>query len=316
LIKSVIHFGLTRSAIIVLGLVVFCAAGLAAFAKLNIEAYPNPAPVILEITAQAPGLSAEEMEKYYTIPMEVGLYPTPGVVNIRSTSFYGLSFVRVTFKYGVDYYFALTQASNNIQQNITLPGNLIPQIQQSSLVGEIYRYQLVGPPNFGLTNLRTLQDYVVTRRLMTIPGVVQINSWGGTTKQFNVDADLQKLEAYNITVPQLVQALGNANVNVGGRELSIGQQSVNIRGIGLIDSGGTDDITKGYKVGDIESIVLTQSNGLPIQIKDVAKVSIGFVPRLGIAGKDKQDDVAAAIVVLGRTQHTNDIIPKVQEEVT
>ena len=315
MVKSILTFGLTRSAIIVLGLIVFCAAGLAAFARLNIEAYPNPAPVILEITAQAPGLSAEEMEKYYTIPMEVGLYPTPGVVSIRSTSFYGLSFVRVTFKYGVDYYFALTQAANNIQQNITLPGNLVPTIQQSSLVGEIYRYQLVGPPNFGLTNLRTLQDYVVTRRLMTIPGVVQINSWGGTTKQFNVDADLQKLEVYNITVPQLVTALGNSNVNVGGREIAIGQQSVNIRGIGLIDSGGADDVTKGYKVADIENIVLTQSNGLPIQIKDVAKVTVGFVPRLGIAGKDKQDDIAAAIVVMGRTQHTNEIIPKVEEEV-
>jgi len=315
LVKSIIHFGLTRSAIIVLGLVVFCAAGIAAFVKLNIEAYPNPAPVILEITAQAPGLSAEEMEKYYTIPMEVGLYPTPGVVNIRSTSFYGLSFVRVTFRYGVDYYFALTQAANSIQQNIQLPGNLVPTIQQSSLVGEIYRYQLVGPPNFGLTNLRTLQDYVVTRRLMTIPGVVQINSWGGTTKQFQVDADLQKLEGYNITVPQLVSALGNANVNVGGREIAIGQQSVNIRGIGLIDSGGADDVTKGYKVEDIENIVLSQSGGLPIQIKHVAKVSVGYVPRLGIAGKDKDDDVAAAIVVMGRTQHTNDIIPKVQEEV-
>ena len=281
MIKSILQFGLTRSAIVVLGVVVFCAAGIAAFTKLNIEAYPNPAPVILEITAQAPGLSAEEMEKYYTIPMEVGLYPTPGVVNIRSTSFYGLSFVRVTFKYGIDYYFALTQAANSIQQNIQLPNNLVPTIQQSSLVGEIYRYQLVGPPNFGLTNLRTLQDYVVARRLMTIPGVVQINAWGGTTKQFNVDADLQKLEAYNITVPQLVSALGNANVNVGGREISIGQQSVNIRGIGLIDSGGADDVTKGYKVTDIENIVLSQSNGLPIQIKDVAKVSIGYVPRLG-----------------------------------
>lgn len=315
MIKSLIHFGLTRSAVVVLGLVVFCAAGLFAFARLNIEAYPNPAPVILEITAQAPGLSAEEMEKYYTIPMEVGLYPTPGVVNIRSTSFYGLSFVRVTFRYGIDYYFALTQAANSIQQNIQLPGNLVPTIQQSSLVGEIYRYQLVGPPNFGLTNLRTLQDYVVARRLMTIPGVVQINAWGGTTKQFNVDADLARLEAYNITVPQLVSALGNANVNVGGREIAIGQQSVNIRGIGLIDSGGADDLTRGDRVADIENIVLTQSGGLPIQVKDVAKVSVGFVPRLGIAGKDRQDDIAAAIVVMGRTQHTNEIIPRVEQEV-
>jgi heavy metal efflux system protein len=315
LIKSVLEFGLTRSAIIVLGLVVFCAAGLVAFSKLNIEAYPNPAPVILEITAQAAGLSAEEMEKYYTIPMEVGLYPTPGVVNIRSTSFYGLSFVRVTFRYGVDYYFALTQASISLQQNVTLPGNLVPTIQQSSLVGEIYRYQLVGPPHFGLTNLRTLQDYVVTRRLLTIPGVVQINSWGGTTKQFSVDADTQKLEAYNITVPQLITALANSNINVGGREITLGQQSVNIRGIGLVDSGGADDVTRGYRVEDIENVVLTQSGGLPIQIKNVAKVSVGYVPRLGIAGRDMEDDVATAIVVMGRTQHTNDIIPLVQAAV-
>jgi heavy metal efflux system protein len=315
LIKGILEFGLTRSAIIVLGLLVFCAAGLVAFTKLNIEAYPNPAPVILEITAQAPGLSAEEMEKYYTIPMEVGLYPTPGVVNIRSTSFYGLSFVRVTFKYGIDYYFALTQASNSLQQNVTLPGNLVPTIQASSLVGEIYRYQIVGPPRFGLTNLRTLQDYVVTRRLLTVPGVAQINSWGGTTKQFNVDADLGKLEAYNITIPQLISAIGNANINVGGREISIGQQSVNIRGIGLIDSGGADDVTNGFHVRDIEDIVLTQSGGLPIQIKNVASVSIGYVPRLGIAGRDHDDDIVAAIVVMRRPEHTNDIIPKVKAEV-
>jgi cobalt-zinc-cadmium resistance protein CzcA len=315
LIKSLLEFGLTRSAIIVLGLAVFCAAGLVAFWRLNIEAYPNPAPVILEITAQAAGLSAEEMEKYYTIPMEVGLYPTPGVVNVRSTSFYGLSFVRVTFAYGVDYYFALSQASISLQQNVNLPGNQVAQIQQSSLVGEIYRYQLVGPPHFGLTNLRTLQDYVVTRRLLTIPGVVQINSWGGTTKQFNVDANLEKLEAYNITVPQLIAALGNANINVGGREITVGQQSVNIRGIGLVDSGGADDVTKGYKVQDVENIVLTQSGGLPIQVKNVATVSVGYVPRLGIAGRDRDDDIAAAIVVMGRTQHTNDIIPRVQAAV-
>ena len=315
MIKSLLEFGLTRSAIIVLGLIVFCAAGLVAFSKLNIEAYPNPAPVILEITAQAAGLSAEEMEKYYTIPMEVGLYPTPGVINIRSTSFYGLSFVRVTFKYGVDFYFALTQASISLQQNVNLPGNQVAQIQQSSLVGEIYRYQVVGPPHFGLTNLRTVQDYIVLRRMLTIPGVVQINSWGGTTKQFNVDADLQKLEAYNITIPQLISALGNANINVGGREIAIGQQSVNIRGVGLVDDGGSDDVVKGYKVRDIENVVLTQSNGLPIQVKDVANVSVGFVPRLGIGGRDHDDDVATAIVVMGRTQHTNDIIPKVQAEV-
>jgi heavy metal efflux system protein len=314
-IKTLLKFVLTRRAIIVTGTLVFLAGGLAAFWNLNIEAYPNPAPVILEITAQAPGLSAEEMEKYYTIPIEVGLYPTPGIETIRSTSFYGLSFVRITFKYGVDYYFAYTQAALSLQQNVNLPGSQVPQIQQSSLVGEIFRYQIVGPPHFGLTNLRTIQDWIVTRRLMAIPGVVQINSWGGTTKQFDVDADLQKLEAYNITVPQLVTAIGNANINVGAREITIGQQSVNIRGIGLIDDGGADVITNGYKVDDIENIVLTQSNGLPVLVKDIAKVSVGYVPRLGIAGRDHADDVATAIVVMGRTQHTNAVLPRVQAEV-
>jgi heavy metal efflux system protein len=314
-IKALLKFVLTRRAIIMTGALVFLAGGLAAFSNLNIEAYPNPAPVILEITAQAPGLSAEEMEKYYTIPIEVGLYPTPGIDAIRSTSFYGLSFVRVTFKYGVDYYFAYTQSALSLQQNVSLPGSLVPTIQQSSLVGEIFRYQMVGPPHFGLTNLRTIQDWVVTRRLMAIPGVVQVNSWGGTTKQFNVDADLQKLEAYNITVPQLVTAIGNANNNVGAREITIGQQSVNIRGIGLIDDGGADVITNGYKIDDIEDIVLTQSNGLPVLVKDVAAVSVGHVPRLGIAGRDHDDDVAAAIVVMGRTQHTNAVLPLVQAEV-
>jgi len=139
-LKSVIAFGLTRRAIVLLGLIAFVGAGLFAFFKLNIEAYPNPAPVILEVTAQAPGLSAEEMERYYTIPIEVGLATTPGVDVIRSTSFYGLSFVRVVFQYGVDYYFARSETAINLQQNVSLPNNVTPQIQGTSLVGEIYRY--------------------------------------------------------------------------------------------------------------------------------------------------------------------------------
>ena len=315
MLKGILAFGLSRRAIVVLGLLLFVAGGLVAFTRLNIEAYPNPAPVILDITAQAAGLSAEEMERYYTVPMEVGLYVTPGVANIRSTSFYGLSFVRVTFKYGVDYFFAYTQAALSLQQNVSLPGGQVPLIQQSSLVGEVYRYQIVGPPHFGLTNLRTVQDWIVARRLYTVPGVVAVNSWGGTTKQYNVDVDLHKLDAYNVTMPQVVAALGNANINVGGREITVGQQSVNIRGIGLFDSGGDSDLTQGWHVGDIEKVVLAQVNGVPIQVKDVAKVSVGYVPRLGIAGRDHDDDVALAIVVMGRTFHANEVIPLIKQKI-
>jgi len=310
--KSLIAFCLSRRAIIVLGLLLFGAAGYVAFTKLNIEAYPNPTPVILEITAQAPGLSAEEMERYYTRPIEIGLYETPGIDVIRSTSFYGLSFVRVVFKYGIDYNFAFAQASIAMQQNVSLPGNLVPTIQANSSTGEIYRYQVVGPPHFGITNLRTVQDWIVARRLLTIPGIAAVNSWGGPTKEFEVSIDPAKLEAYNVTVPQILTALGNANLNVGGREISIGQQSINIRGVGLIDDGGNDDLTQGYKVNDIENVVLNQANGVPVLVKDVAKVSIGFRPRLGILGRDYQDDVVGAIVVMRRTEKTTDMIPKVK----
>jgi cobalt-zinc-cadmium resistance protein CzcA len=240
--RGVLRFALSRRAIILLGLFVFIVAGVIAYSKLNVEAYPNPAPVILEITAQAAGLSAEEMEKYYTTPMEIGLYSTPGIDNI----------------------------------------------------------------------LRTVQDWIALRRLSTIPGVVAVNSWGGTTKEFDVAADLNKLQAYGITVPQLLTALGNANINVGGREITVGQQSLNIRGVGLIDDGGSDDLTQGYHVDDIQNVVLGQFSGVPVLVKDVAKVDVGFVPRLGIAGRDHEDDVVASIVVMGRTQHTNDVVPRIK----
>src|SRR5271156_4902194 len=315
MLRAILAFGLTRRPIILLSLLVFIGGGLLAFSKLNIEAYPNPAPVILEITAQAPGLSAEEMERYYTIPMEVGLAPTPGVNNIRSTSFYGLSFVRVTFDYGIDYYFAYEQAALSLQQNVSLPNSVSPNIQASSLVGEIFRYQVVGPPHFGLTNIHSVNDWIVIRRLLRVPGVVAVNPWGGTTKEFEIEVDRNKLDAYSITIPQLISAVNNANINVGGRNIDIGQQSVNIRGVGLVDDGGTNDLTKGYRVDDLENIVLTQSNGVPVLVKDVAKVSVGYVQRLSKAGRDDQDDIVFGIVVMNRTLHTSDVAARVKAEV-
>src|SRR5579859_6678090 len=315
LLKGLLTFSLTRRPLVLLGLLAFVGAGIFAFFRLNIEAYPNPAPVILEITAQSPGLSAEEMERYYTIPIEVGLAATPGVDVIRSTSFFGLTFVRVVFQYGVDYYFALTQTAINLQQNVSLPNGVSPQIQATSLVGEIYRYQVVGPPHFGLSNLRTVQDWILQRRLLSVPGVVQVNTWGGTTKEYHVDVDLQKLEAYGVTLPQVISAIGNANINVGGRTINVGQQSVNVRGVGLMDSGGAKDLTQGYKVRDIENVMLSAPNGLPIFVKDVAKVSVGYAQRLGKAGRDHEDDVVAAIVIMNRTLHTNDVIKRIRAEI-
>jgi heavy metal efflux system protein len=165
MLNSIIAFCLSRRAIVVFGLLLFAGAGFVAFQKLNIEAYPNPTPVILEITAQAPGLSAEEMERYYTIPIEIGLYTCPALTVIRSTSFYGLSFVRVVFKYGVDYNFAYARRRLRCNKMSPFRAAWLPNIQQNSGTGEILRYQVAGPKHFGLTNLRTVQDWIVQRRL-------------------------------------------------------------------------------------------------------------------------------------------------------
>jgi len=302
--KPILLFVLTRRPIVVIGLLGFIVVGILAFFKLNVEAYPNPAPVIIEITAQSAGTSAEEMERYYTRPMEIGLSTTPGVDVIRSTSFAGLSFVRVTFNYGVDYYFALTQVANGLSQNVNLPNGIQPQIQSSSLVGEILRYQVKAPPSYTLTNLRELQDWVITRRLLTTPGIVQVVTWGGTTKEYQVEINPKRLEGFGITLQQVLTAIGNANSNVGGRTVNVGDQSVNIRGIGLFQT-----------LSDIEQVVLLQQSGSSIRVKDIATVSEGFVPRLGEAGRDDQKDVVTGIVIMNRTLQTNKVIEKAKAAV-
>ena len=290
-------------------------AGIFSYSKIHLEAFPNTTPVIIEITAQAPGLASEQIEKYYTIPIETALFPIANVTNIRSTSFYGLSWLQLTFSPSADYYSAYAQAAIALEQMPPLNNNVTPIIQQSSPLGEVLHYQVTGPDTLSLTDLRTLQDWVIGRRLKTVAGVVQVNSWGGTTKQFSIDVDQMKLEAHRVTIVEIVKALENANINVGGREISIGQQSINIRGIGMIDDGGATDPTKGYKVEDIENVVLNVSNGVPTLIKNVAKVSVGHVPRLGIVGKDFEDDVVTAVVVIGRMQHSRDVVPKILSEI-
>src|SRR5579863_1014445 len=303
MLRTWIGYCLTRRNIVLFGFFAFLAAGMFAFSKLNIEAYPNPAPPILEIIAQNPGQSAEEIERYITIPIEVAIASTPGLQYVRSTSLYGLSFVRVQFTYDTEYYFALQQTLNRLN-GLTLPNNVQAVISPASLTGEIYRYQLVGPPGMSSMDLRTLQDWVVSRRLRTVPGVIDVVSWGGPTKEYHVDVDLNRLQAYHVTLQQVLQAIANSNINVGGRTLDFGEQSVNVRGIGLIDS-----------LADIEKTVLTQTGGVPILVRDVAKVDIGYTPRQGIAGRDKDDDAVLAIVLQNRGERTLEVINRLKAAV-
>src|SRR5215471_13410039 len=214
MLKRIVEFSLTRRPMVVAILLAFVVVGAVAFHRLNIEAYPDPSPPIMEI------------ERYMTIPLEVALAGMPGLQYIRSTSLFGLSFIRVQFSYDTDYNFALQQTLNRLATVSNLPNNAQPAISPESAVGEVYRYQLVGPPGYSLMDLKTLQNWVLQRRFKTIPGVIDVVSWGGPNKEYHVEVDLHKLAAYNVTLPQVITAITNSNMNVGARTLDIGQQAV------------------------------------------------------------------------------------------
>src|SRR5256714_3768762 len=210
--------------------------GLIAFKQLNIEAYPDPTPPMVDIVTQSPGLSAEEIERYITIPIET---QTAGIRNlraIRTISLYGLSDVKLQFTFDYTYDEALQQVLNRLSQLPQLPNNVQPQISPTSPIGEIYRYRLVGPPGYSVLDLKTLQDWVLQRRFRAVPGVIDVTGWGGKTKTYELQVDFNKVMAYGLTLSQLLQTLNNSNINVGGNTVNIGPQVAVVRGVGLIRS--------------------------------------------------------------------------------
>ncbi|HKF57488.1 MAG TPA: CusA/CzcA family heavy metal efflux RND transporter [Blastocatellia bacterium] len=303
MLKKIIDFSLRRRTMVLAILILFLAAGLFAFYRLNIEAYPDPSPPMMEIITQSPGQSAEEIERYITIPIEIAMAGMPGLQHVRSISLYGLSDVKVQFAYDSDYYFSQQQVLNRLS-TLTLPGNVQPVISPESAVGEIFRYQLVGPPGYSLNDLKTLQDWVLERQFRTVPGVIDVVGWGGLTREYHVDVDLNKLTAYHLTLSQVLAAISNSNANVGARTLDIGQQSANVRGIGLVSS-----------VEDLNKIVLTQQGGAPVLLKDVASSSIDHSQRLGVAGRDDNDDVVEGIVLMRRGEKTLEVLQRVEAAV-
>src|SRR5213593_3927189 len=235
---------------------------------------------------------------------------TPSLVTrdfspIFTTDCYGLSDIKVQFAYDTDYYFALQQTLNRLNTVNNLPNNAQPTISPWSAIGEIYRYQLIGPPGASLMELKTLQDWVLQRRFKTVPGVIDVVGWGGLSKEYHVEVDLQKLQGHGITLPQVMSAISNSNINVGARTLDIGQQAANVRGLGLIRS-----------LEDIANVVLTQSGGTPVLVRDVANVEVGHTPRLGIAGRDQTSDIVEGIVLMRRGEKTMEVIKRIEAEVS
>src|SRR5438270_8732699 len=249
--------------------------GLIAFKQLNIEAYPDPTPPMVDIVTQSPGLSSEEIERYITIPIETQVAGIKNLRTIRTISLYGLSDVKLQFSFDYTYEEALQQVLNRLAQLPPLPGSVQPTISPISPIGEIFRYRLAGPPNYSVLDLKTLQDWVLQRRFRAVPGVIDVVGWGGKTKTYELQVDFNKLVAYGLTLPQLLQALNNSNINVGGNTVNIGPQAAVVRGVGLIRTAE-----------ELSNTMLTQSGGNPVLVRDVASVQLSNKPRLGIAGKD------------------------------
>jgi heavy metal efflux system protein len=300
MLRKLITLCLQRRPLVLTAFVAFLGLGFAAFTTLNIEAYPDPAPPIIEIITQWPGQSPEEVERYITIPVEIAIASTPGLKFIRSNTVYALSFIRLQFEYGNDYYFVRQQTINRLT-GIALPNGVQPTISPAGTISEIFRYQLKGPPGMDLIELKTLQDWVVERKLRIVPGVSDVLVLGGKTKEFQAEIDLNRMMAYGLTLPQVLTAISASNANVGGRTLNIGEQSVNVRGLGNVRT-----------LEDIGNIVLTQQNGVPVLLSDVAKVQIGFVPRLGVAGRDDTTDIIFGVVLMQKFERTMDMVTRVR----
>ena len=302
--NGIIAFALKQRVFLAILLPVVLVVGFLAFRQLNIEAYPDPVPPSVDIVTQSTGQSAEEMERYITIPIEVQMSGIPHVTTVRTISLFGLSDVRVQFTYDFTYEQAEQWIINRLAQLPALPNGALPQISPTSPIGEIYRYRVAGPTGYSVTDLKTLQDWVLERRFKAVPGVIDVTGWGGKTKTYEVTVDQRRLVQFGLSLSQVLQALNNSNVNVGGQTVNIGPQSAVVRGVGLIHS-----------MDDIRKTMVTSNRGIPVVIGDVADVRVEHAPRLGIAGHDTDDDVVEGIVLMRRGEQSMPTIERVKKEV-
>src|SRR5258708_7299153 len=302
MIQRIVDFALRSPGVIVLLTLGLVVAGAISYSLLNIEAYPNPVPPLVEVIAQPEGRSGEEVERYTTIPIEVSLSGIPGLDHIRSQSLFGLSDVKCYFRWGARYEDSRQEVINRLSF-LQLPGNVQAQISPSNAVGEVYRYFPKGK-GYSLMDLKTAEDWILEREFKRVPGVIDVVSFGGLTKQYQVAVDPHRLRAYGVTLAQLQAAIANANQNVGGQRLTIGEQSYDVRGVGLISS-----------LIDVGNVVVAVQKGVPIRVRDVAEVGIGNKPRLGIVGHDDDPDAVEGIALMRYGGETSPTLKGIKERV-
>jgi heavy metal efflux system protein len=301
MIRMLMDWALAERVIVLGAAVLLIAAGLMAFHELDIEAYPDPVQPEVEITTQPIGYSAEEVEKLATIPLEWGLAGMRNLEAIRTISLFGLSDVKLYFDWDSDYYWDRVEAINRLGLiTLPLPAGISPSINPDNPIGEIYRYT-VQSPDHNLLDEKEIEDWVLEKQYKTVQGVEDVAGFGGLTKEYHVDVDADKLSHYQISLATLIGAIANANTNVGGNYLNVGEQAMDVRGIGFIHS-----------LDDIRNITLSTTNGTPIRVLNLADVSIGYAPRLGIVGMNDQDEVVEGIILMRKYGNTLKVLRRVE----
>ncbi len=296
LIKAIIGFSLKNKSIVFLGTIAIIALGIRSFLATPIEAFPDVINTRVVIITQWPGRSAEEIEKFVTIPIEIEMNVVPRKTSLRSISLFGLSVVTIFFEDDVDDFHARQLVFNQIQNIILHEGADVEIQPPSGPTGEIYRYTLAGEGRT-IRELKEIQDWVIDKRLKAVSGVADVISFGGEAKIYEVTLDPNRLIAYQFTAEDVFNAIRENNENIGGDVIEVGTQTFLVRGLGLVKS----------KM-DIATIIIKNINGTPIFVKDVADVTESFKPRLGKVGRGDEDDVVEGIVLLRKGENPSEVL--------
>jgi heavy metal efflux system protein len=282
------------------------AAGFAAFKQLKLEAYPDISDTGVVVVTLFPGFAAEEVEQQVTIPIERAVNNTPRLISRRSRTIFGLSIVELTFSEGTDDYFARQVVLDKLR-DATLPDGVTPTLAPLSTgIGEFYRYVLVGK-GYDTMQLRELQDWVVTQRLLQIPGVADVTIFGGLVRQYEIQLNPKALDKYKFSVRQIADAVKNNNRNAGGALMTMGHQSLAIRGSGLLQSAD-----------DIGSTVIDAQKNVPVYVRDVGRVTVGHLPQTGIFAIDRDPlgpGGVEGIVLLLRWENASEVLARIHEAV-
>lgn len=303
IIKNIIHFSLRHRYLVFFLTVILVILGIWSYKNTAIETFPDVTNTQIIIITQWPGRSAEEVEKFITIPLEVVLNSVQKKVNLRTTSAFGLSYIRIIYEDNVDDAFARQQVTSRVA-NADLPEGIVPEVEPPyGPTGEVYRYTLTGK-NYSIRDLTTLEDWVLERQFKSVPGVADVNSFGGEEKIFEISVNPRMLNQYNLSSLDVYTAVSKSNLNVGGDVIERNGQAFVVRGIGLLND-----------VSDIENIIITNINGVPILVKNVGTVKEAAKPRLGQVSRDFNKDVIEGIVVIRKGENPEEALDRIHAKV-